>query len=225
MWIGLIIAVYVQSLSSLIFLLCMNWTKEAKLAMERGGGKNADGPMDNDTVNTVLVDYQPLLTQGDDEHDDNGDGDTMMINDTTIDDYDKDVCSNDRDHAGDTSVGHGDTGGDHSDTSGDHGDASGDHGDTSSADHSDAGSDAGNNLSDNTDSAEMYLLSASDVSKFGRFLIMLKSRSKLIVSHSILLTIALVTLVLAGIGSHYHPPDYIFNGNYSECSNNDSILL
>ncbi len=216
MWIGLTIAVYVQSVSSLILILCMNWKKEARLAMERGKG-TGNGTIGGHPVknpSTVLTRYLPLKQDGI-RTEDVTDGASTIMNNIIIEESDVDNKCND--------VNHNDANSNHSDANSNHNDAGSNHSDANSI-HSDADSNHSDGGSDDGSTDLLQRNDKNQLSKFERFLMVLKSRSKLIINHSILLTVSIITLTLAGIGSYYHPPDNIYNGNYSECSINDTMF-
>ena len=192
MWAGLAVAIYVQCFVQILLLVCMDWNKEAQLAMKRGKGRRKTaGEGETGSVATPaanLIEYRPLQQQDD-----------CVNNDETLETAMGQLSSTD-------SV------------------ALTDNGSVVKVKGYEEEEDI---IDSDSDDDTMNTLVADSNQQISRrsisFVKKLRSRLKLIVCHSSLLCVAILFLVVSGISSHFiELPQYILNGNYSECS--DSSL-
>ena len=180
MWIGLAIATGIQAISYSIMLCCMNWPKEATLAMKRAsqGTETSEQKSDNNTIELREEEENNTSDHGNGDH---GNGDVADYDiGSGIDGQDDDL----QDLMTHESIS-----------------------DEASISPSDE-----NGLINSNDSDVCYSLK----DKIG-------SHLKLILCHSVMVVIALVSLIVSGITSTVHPTgDNIINGNYSDCTANVS---
>ncbi len=208
MWIGLAIAGSIQSISYSIVLLCLNWPKEAMLAMKRGQGTITKWKKnDSNNSGVELKEYSPLEDDNIGDHgNDNhaGNNNTVELNEySPLDD-----------------------------------DNIGDHGNDNHGNNNDIGSGIGreeetdeedlitatDNTDDVTSSADNNpLINSNTDDVILSFKDRIKGRVKIILCHCVLVIIAIICLIVSGILSIIHPPDNIINGNYSDCTDNITL--
>ncbi len=195
MWSGLGVAVFIQLTSITVLLLCLNWDKEAELAMSRGGKEKVGG------------DNKSVAGNHDDGNCDDGSHDDVASNGIEMKLYrplQQDEGEEEQDHT-------------HQDE--------GEGGNLSAVQPLVPAPHCDDDISVKSDNSEdeMEPLEAGHVDnkRAGHHgcLATLKHRWKLLACHSCVVSVAILSLVAAGVVSSYHPPDSWLRGNYSECTN------
>ena len=213
MWIGLAVGPNVQAICLAILLVCLNWKKEAQLAMRRGKGKVSDeeaegsgSVVESSKVIVKLKTYNLLINHQEDSEDDSeltgGDteGDLSEAKEKLLEEQELEHNAENQVANCLTSLPLTEETAYSSQPEEDIGSVSDEEGESYRVD-------------------EMRPTGRNYSNHIHPLLQTLRLHMKLIFCHSSLFLMATVCLLVSGIASRFHPPDSILNGNYSDCSN------